>query len=116
MMLLWLSATLMVATALMHSVLGEKRLINPILALNGEIMRSPLARQVLRMAWHVTSLFMALTALFVVWPATPEILILATGILWLVAGLIDGIVTKGKHVGWLPLTLSGVSAMGGVLA
>ncbi len=115
MMLLWLSAIMMIVTALAHSILGEKRLITPILALDTDITRRPLAQQVLRMAWHVTSLFMGLTALLVVWPAVPAMLILATGILWLSAGLIDGVVTKGKHVGWLPLTLSGAFAIAGVL-
>ncbi|MEO8444584.1 MAG: hypothetical protein ABI567_06230 [Gammaproteobacteria bacterium] len=40
---LWLSAATMVLTALTHSILGERRLIAPILALNAGFTRG----------WHV---------------------------------------------------------------
>ncbi len=115
MILLWLSAVMMAATGLTHSILGEKRLIGPVLAIESDITRRPLARQILRLAWHLTTLFMLLTALLVVWPGTPPMLILITGFLWLVVGLIDGVVTKGQHVGWGPLTISGGLAIAGVL-
>lgn len=116
MIFLWSSAVLMVATALTHSVLGEKRLIGPVLAIDSEITRRALARQILRLAWHLTSLFMLLTALLIVWPGTPRVLILITGILWLAVGLIDGVITKGQHIGWGPLTISGAFAVAGALA
>ena len=113
--MLWLSAAMMVTTAALHSLLGERRLIGPVLAIEHPITQRPLARQVLRLAWHLTSLFMVLTALLVLWPGTPPSLILITGILWLVVGLMDGFVTKGKHVGWGPLTIAGGLAIAGVL-
>jgi hypothetical protein len=115
MILLWCSAILMVATALTHSVLGEKRLIGPVLAIDSDITRRPLARTILRLAWHLTSLFMLLTALVILWPGTPRGLILITGGLWLGVGLIDGVVTKGQHIGWGPLTISGGLAVAGAL-
>jgi hypothetical protein len=112
---LWLSAAMMVATAITHSVIGERRLIGPILALDSDITGRPLARQILRGAWHLTSLFMALTALLVIWPGTPPMLILITGLLWLLSGLIDGVMTRGQHIGWGPLSVAGVSAIiGGI--
>ncbi len=113
---LWLSATMMVATAITHSMLGERRLIGPILAIDSDITRRPLARQVLRMAWHLTSLFMALTALLVIWPGTPPWLILITGLLWLLSGLTDGVVTRGQHIGWGPLSIAGILAIAGAIA
>lgn len=116
--MIWLrlSAAMMVATAIVHSLLGERRLIGPILAIDSAITRRALSRQVLRMAWHMTSLFMALTALLVLWPGTPPSLILATGMLWVAVGLIDGVVTRGRHVGWGPLTIAGGLAVAGALS
>jgi hypothetical protein len=115
MIFLWLSAILMVATSVTHSVLGEKRLIGPVLAIDSDIMRRSLARTILRLAWHLTSLFMLLTALLIVWPGTPRTLVLITGVLWLAVGLIDGVMTKGQHIGWGPLTVSGALAIAGVV-
>jgi hypothetical protein len=115
MIFLWLSAIMMAATAMTHSVLGERRLIRPVLAIDSPLTQRPLARQVLRLAWHLTTLFMLLTALLIVWPGTPSMLILITGSLWLAVGLIDGVVTKGQHVGWGPLTISGALAVAGGL-
>jgi len=50
-MLLMSSAILMGLTALLHSILGERRLVKPLLALNAGVIRVPLARQILRGAW-----------------------------------------------------------------
>jgi len=54
-MLLTLSAMFMLVTAVMHSVVGERRLILPLIRLNSGVMTVPLARQVLRGAWHLTA-------------------------------------------------------------
>ena len=112
---LWLSAATMVAVAFVHALLGERRLIGPILALNTGVVAVPLGRQVLRFAWHLTSVLMILCALVVVWPGTARALIAITGAVWLAVGLFDGVVTRGKHVGWPFLTAAGVFALLGSL-
>ncbi len=104
----------MAFTALVHSVLGERRLIAPILALDTGPVAVPLGRGVLRFAWHFTSVLMIISALVVAWPGTPAMLIVVTGSLWLAVGLFDAVYTKGKHVGWPFLAGAGLLALLGV--
>lgn len=112
---LWLSATLMAATAVTHSVLGEKRLIGPLLARDIDLLSGYRANLV-RFAWHFTSALMLVTAFVVAWPDTPVALIHITGAAWLIAGLLDAALTRGKHVGWPPLSAAGILALLGVPA
>jgi hypothetical protein len=112
---LWLSAALMVATALTHSVLGEKRLIGPLLARDIDLLSGYRANLV-RFAWHFTSLLMVVTACAVAWPKTPLPVIEITGAVWLAAGVLDAVLTRGKHVGWPPLSAAGILALLGALA
>ena len=112
---LWLSAITMTLTALVHSILGEKRLIKPLLALDNEIMRRPLARKVIRFAWHFTTILMILSALIVVWPSSPSSLIAITGALWLAIGLFDAAYTRGQHIGWPFLAAGGALALIGAM-
>lgn len=107
---LYLSAAAMVLTAIAHSVVGEKRLIAPLLALNINMLSGYRANLV-RFAWHFTSLFMILTALVVVWPGTPVPVVMLTGGMWLLAGVLDAILTRGKHVGWPLLSAAGLFAL-----
>lgn len=113
---LWLSAAFMATTALVHGALGEKRLIQPLLALDQGIMAVDLARKVFRFAWHAMSVLMLVSAASVVWPGTPRELILLIGAAWTAVGLADGLYTRGRHIGWPILTASGVFAMLGAAA
>lgn len=113
---LWLSAAFMVTTALVHGALGEKRLIQPLLALDQGIMAVDLARKVFRFAWHAMSVLMLVSAASVVWPGTPRASILLIGAAWTAVGLADGLYTRGRHIGWPILTASGVFAILGAAA
>lgn len=113
---LWLSAAFMATTALVHGALGEKRLIQPLLALDQGIMAVDLARRVFRFAWHAMSLLMLVSAATVVWPGTPHGLILLVGAAWVAVGLADAFYTRGRHIGWPILTASGVFAVLGAAA
>ncbi len=115
MMWFWLSAATMVLTATVHSILGEKRLIAPILALDSEVTNRPLARKVLRFAWHFTSILMIVSALVVAWPGTPSPLVAVTGSIWVFVGLFDAVYTRGQHVGWPFLSGAGFLALLGVV-
>lgn len=113
---LWLSAAFMATTALVHGALGERRLIQPLLALDQGIMAVDLARRVFRFAWHAMSLLMLVSAVTVVWPGTPHGLILLVGAAWVAVGLADAFYTRGRHIGWPILTASGVFAILGAAA
>lgn len=106
-MLLTLSAMFMLVTAVMHSVVGERRLILPLIRLNSGVMTVPLARQVLRGAWHLTSILMIACAVTVIWPATPHVVLAVMGIVWLGSGIFDAAYTRGKHIGWPFLAVAG---------
>lgn len=112
---LWLSATIMLGTALTHSLLGERKLITPLLAIDDPLLEVPLARTLVRFAWHLTAMLMLATAVTIVWPGTPKPVIGIIGAIWLAAGLIDGVYTKAQHIGWPMLTLAGVTALAGAM-
>jgi len=107
MALLMLAAGLMMLTALLHSVLGERRLIRPLVALDAGIMTRPLAQRVLRFAWHLTSALMLACAFAMLWPTTPQPVLAAIGLAWLVPGIVDALYTRGRHVGWPLLVAAG---------
>ena len=111
--LLELSAAAMTLTALAHSIVGEKRLIGPLLTRDIDLL-SGYRASLVRFAWHFTSLLMIVTALVVAWPGTPVPLIQITGAVWLLAGLFDAVLTRGKHIGWPLLSVAGIMALLGV--
>ncbi|PZQ23209.1 MAG: hypothetical protein DI569_04975 [Sphingopyxis macrogoltabida] len=110
---LGLSAAFMAATAVIHAVLGERRLVRPLMAIDQGVMGVDLARRVFRLAWHALSLLMLVSAASVVWPGTPRGLILLIGAAWTATGLFDALYTRGRHIGWPFLTASGVLALMG---
>jgi hypothetical protein len=111
---LW-AAALIVITALAHSVLGEQRLIGPLLAKADGVLESPLARNVTRFAWHWTSALWLLAAAVLALSAYGDIqlpwLVFAIGAAHFVFGVADAILTKGRHVGWPLITLAGALAL-----
>ena len=110
--LLLMAAALAAITAGIHSVVGEQRLIGPLLASDTAIMQSPLARQLARFAWHWTSALWLLVAAVLALAAYGEIastaLILGIAAVHLAMGIADGILTRGRHIGWPLITLIGV--------
>ena len=101
----------MVFTALVHSWLGERRIVGPLLAYGDGVMRRPLARTIVRYAWHVTSALMVASALAVAWPGTPRGLVTAVGAIWLALGLTSLVASRGRHVGWPVLSGAGLTAI-----
>jgi hypothetical protein len=113
---LYLSALFMVVTALIHSIGGEKRLLAPAMTYRDGILAHPHARKIFRGAWHLTSLFMVLTAAVMAWPDTDNGLKALVAAAWFAVGLWSLISTRGKHIGWPSLTLSGVTGLIGSIA
>lgn len=112
----WISATFMVATAVVHSVAGERKLIGALLAMNQGIMANGQSRKVLRSAWHLTSLFMISNAVVVAWPGVDPTIKAIIGALWLAVGSMSLIATRGRHVGWPWLSGAGLTALIGSLS
>lgn len=108
--LLLLSAVAMTLTALAHSFVGEKKLIGPLLAANIDLL-SGYRGNLVRFAWHFTSLLMMSSALLVASSGAPVDLVKITGAIWLLAGVLDAVLTRGKHIGWPLLTAAGLLAL-----
>jgi hypothetical protein len=111
---LWLvmAAVATLVTACTHSLFGERRLIGPLVASQQGALARPQAQQVLRFAWHLTSLLWIGQALLLLRAATSpqsldSALIAGIGLLHVGVGLFDGYVTRGKHIGWPMLTAIG---------
>ena len=111
-----ISAALVVVTCLTHSLVGEKRLIGPILKLRVGVLQNDLARQVLRFAWHLMSGLGVIVAFLLFGyarnPSTIDpAMIVLIGLILAGSGLFDAIYTRGKHVGWPLLATAGVTTL-----
>ena len=106
----------MVVTAITHSIFGERRLIIPLRELNQGVMARQISRDVMRLAWHGTSILMLALAYVLAYqalnPATAQRpVVWAIGLAMTGFGLLDAIISKGRHVGWPLLTAAGVCAL-----
>jgi len=113
---LTLASLLIVATMLVHSLLGQRRIIRPLLDDSTGVMRNPLARFIVPFAWHLTSLIgLIVAAILFTWAWMPDhartVGLVATALVFTISGIWDAIGSKGKHVGWPPLTLIGLCAL-----
>ncbi len=113
---LFAAALTTLITAFTHSYFGEQRLIGPLVGSNDGVMSRLLAKQVIRFAWHLTSLLWIGQALLLLRAAIdPTFLDVALiggiGVLHVAVGLFDAVVTHGKHIGWPMLTAIGVFAL-----
>ncbi len=111
---LLLAGILMFFIGIVHSLLGERRLIGPLLApdkRSGLLAQSSYSRSVLRYAWHMTTIvfwgFAAiLVTLSIVTPTPgirPILIVIATT--FLLSGLLALGISRGRHVAW-PLFLA----------
>ncbi len=118
--LLAAASLLCVISAFIHSYVGEKKLIAPVISSKHGVLTDPLARQVMRFAWHWTSLLWVSVAAYLAFAAQGQIvhrpLLLGIGFIHLITGLVDGVFTRGKHIGWPPITLIGVLVLAACLA
>lgn len=112
------AALLTLAIGLAHSWIGERRLIGPLLAPEHRhgLLTHPFARQVLRMAWHVTTLawwgIAAVLAILALGPITGQgrLVLLAIGLMFLVSGLLSLVAGRGRHLSWpVFLAIAGLS-------
>jgi hypothetical protein len=111
-----IASLLLVVTMAVHSILGQKRLIRPILKQGAGVMQRPLARFILPFGWHLMSFMgLVIAAILFAWAWAPDqaqaIGLAMTGSVFTASGLIDAVGSKGQHVGWPPLTLIGLLAV-----
>jgi hypothetical protein len=116
---LTVAALLLVVTMTVHSVMGQRRLIRPLLDESVGVMKHPLARFIVPFAWHLTSgIGLVLAAILLAWAWAPEqsrtIGLAAAGFVFTTSGLIDAIGSRGKHIGWAPLTVIGLLSLAGL--
>ena len=105
------AAGLLIAlTGAIHSVLGERRLIAPLLAKDA-FASSPRAGRAIRFTWHMATLLMVLTALTVAWPGTPAVVVKLIGAAYLFLGLLSLAMTRGKHISGPLFTGAGLLAL-----
>jgi hypothetical protein len=119
--LLLVAALLLIVTSAVHSVVGERRLLGPVLARREGILKSSLARFVLRFAWHITSVAWAVIALILLAlvldpPAVRWWAAAGTGAAFTAIGTFTAISSRGRHIGWPFLTGIGLAAFASLLA
>jgi len=117
---LTVAAVLLAITMCVHSVVGQRRLVRPLLDQSEGVMKHPLARFIVPFAWHLTSgIGLVVAAILFAWAWVPDqartIGLAATGTVFTASGLIDAVGSKGRHIGWAPLTLIGLSAFAALL-
>lgn len=120
-LLLLSSAAVLVLTGAAHSVLGERKLIGPALADRSRIYANHLARAVTRFAWHgMTASWLVIAAMMmIVLDAGNDALVrgvgLIVGIGFSGAGLVDAVMSRGRHIGWPMLTAVGALSLASLL-
>ena len=108
-----IAAGLIVLASVFHSVMGEKKLISPTLAVDDPFIQEPMTQGITRFGWHSASGFFLLTALMIALPETPSLLIWATGGLWAILGITNLIILKAKHPGGFLLSVIGILILAG---
>ena len=104
--LLYVAAVLSVFIGLVHSWLGERRLIGPLLAAREGVLQHKYARDVLRFAWHITTLaWWGIGAAFVAFAGVPaetgaHRALMALAGTMLITGLVILLTGRGRHWAW----------------
>lgn len=106
-----LSAIVMVVVAVLHSTGGASSVLGPILSQGNPHPDMQIAPTLLQYLWHSLSAFMVLSAIAVVWPDTPRMLILVIGVFWICLGIADMVTSKFAHPGWIPMGVAGLLAI-----
>ena len=101
-LLLSLTAALLAYTMLIHSVLGQRRLMRPLLNDSANVMQRPLARFIIPFAWHLTTLVgLIVTAVLLAWAWAPQhaqtIGLAGTGLVFTFVGIIDAMQSRPAH-------------------
>ncbi|MEJ2124490.1 MAG: hypothetical protein P8Y67_12780 [Alphaproteobacteria bacterium] len=122
--MIYAAAILVTITAGAHSILGERRLIAPLLGTSQAgpgILQYELARRILRYAWHATSLtWIAVAAILIIVDTLPplpqgRLIVFIIGVSFLVMALISIAISRGRHIGWPFLAAAGIAALSALI-
>ena len=111
-MLLFGAAFVILVTAFYHSILGERRIIKPLMAADPRAF-SRRARRAIRFTWHLASGLMFLTASVLAWPGAPTGLVRLIGAAYLLLGLIAFWFSRGRHLSAPLFSAAGLLALAG---
>lgn len=112
-MFLGVAAILLVLTAIVHSLLGERFILRRLAKLEN-LPRLPLGgremmRPILRFAWHITSFFMlgfaAQLALMASDALSAPRVATVIGITFFACAVVSAVASKGRHLSWVVFLL-----------
>ncbi len=113
------AAALAFGIGVVHSWLGERWLIGPLLApgrRQGLLEKSEFARRALRFAWHLTTVAWWGPAAMLAWLATAPLdgtgraVLAITAMMFLITGAVTLAVSRGRHLAWpVFLAIAGLS-------
>lgn len=112
----WVAAGSLFTLAALHSFLGERLLVGPLLAVDPwpalRIGRT-LGRQTLRFAWHLTSVAWLGLGVLLLGPADSGALFVpaVVGAVLLASGIFTFATTRGRHFAWAPFLAGALAAM-----
>jgi hypothetical protein len=115
------AAGLSIGVGVVHSILGERKLLRPLLRSNSgpKLLAVPLARQTLRFAWHLTSVaWWGFAAVFLALAqerpdATGRAVLTVSAATFLLTGAITALATGGRHLAWIVfLAIAGLAWFG----
>ncbi len=108
-----LCAAVLVVLAVLHSLLGERRLLGPLFATSLPRAGLPLGRafteRTLRFVWHQLSV--AWLALAWLVARGDEWTVLAVGVFLLVSGGLALVMSRGRHFAWALFVVGGATAL-----
>ncbi len=113
------AAILTVFIGVVHSWLGERRLIGPLLSLehrSGMLASSIFARNILRFAWHLTTLtWWGIAAILVALSLSPldetgRAILVIVAVTFGLLGTVTFVAGSGRHLAWIVfLMIAGLS-------
>ncbi len=97
------TALIIITIGLVHSILGEKTVIGPLMTRD---TAPPYIKRLMRVGWHITTLFwFAIAAQFLAmhfYPAqSRKSFILIMAVTFGISALIALFASKGKHISWI---------------
>jgi hypothetical protein len=116
---LYAAATLVLLVGIVHSWLGERVIIMPLLAIEPRQgpLKSAFIRKIIRFAWHITTLaWLGLALVLLALLPAPvgeqgRMIALIIAATFFVSGLISLIISKGRHIAWPLFFLIAVLAL-----
>jgi hypothetical protein len=102
------AAFVIISTGLVHSVLGQRRIMARVSA-NESL--DPRIRRALLFTWHLAGLLMVVTGVTVGWPGTAAVLIDMIGFIYVGLGILSFWMTRGRHISGPLFTIGGLLAL-----